>query len=186
MLRRSTTVLSLLASIAGCGGDGGDVERRIIEDVTWVALVDGDDPGALSHDDEPQTVRLSDFSAAGRPDTELILIVVAAGWCVPCQGEASALGDFAADYPEVAVLTTLFEDDQSNPADVEFARAWAETFSLTIPTIVDASFELGRYIDVNSMPTSILVDAHSMEILAVTIGADSGADPLASHRSLVD
>lgn len=172
----------------GCGGGGELDAPTFAEDLEWLALVDGDDAGSIVHDEEPRGVRLSDYAASGRPGTKAVVLLAAAGWCAPCQAEASVLSSFVATYePQgVSVLTAVIQDAQSNPADVEFGRLWAETFSLTIPTLIDSDFTTSRYFDIGAMPSAMLIDAQSLEILSVTIGADTGSDPLGKYRDLLD
>lgn len=162
--------------------------QMTVEDMEWLAFVDGDDPGEESYDDEPRLIRLSDYYASNQPGTRIIMLSAATGWCAPCQAEAAAMSSFAADYEPrgVAILTAVFQNADSEPADVEFTRLWAETFSLTIPVVVDAAFATGTYFDQSAMPSTMLVDADTLEILAIKTGAEVGPDPLAAHRDLLD
>jgi thiol-disulfide isomerase/thioredoxin len=158
------------------------------EDAAWEALVDSDDPGFESHDDEPRSVRLSDYGSATRPGTKVIVLVAATGWCAPCQAEASALNAFAKEYEPrgASVLTAVIENTDGDPADVEFARLWGRTFSLTVPIVVDSAFETRKYFDLDAMPSTMIIDADTLEIRTITVGADAGSDPLAKYRALVD
>ena len=186
MSYRLLFALSLLA--AGCSGSTLKPVAEVAGDAQFLALVDGDDPGDATDDDVPEMVRLRDFSADNRPGTKLIMLVAAAGWCGPCQVEASALSAFAADYKKrgVVVLTALIEDAQSKPATVAFARLWAHEFSVTVPLLIDSDFQTASYVDLNAMPTSVIIDAKTMSIRQTGVGADTGSDPLGKYRALLD
>lgn len=182
-------VLVAAAAVSGWGGCGGDdtAEPETLEDMALLAFVDDDADGACCNQ-EPRTVRLSDYFASNRPGTRIIMLNAAAGWCGPCMREAAALPAFAAAYEPrgVAVLTAVFQDQNGSPADSEFARTWAETFSLTTPTLIDTSFQTSRYFDVNTMPANMFVDAETLEILAIATGAETGDDPMQVYRELLD
>lgn len=170
----------------GCASTDPDPEPEVAADAEFLALIDGPDVGSGSDDDEPQLVRLGDFSAE-RP-TKLIMLVAAAGWCGPCQVEAGALNALAEDYADqgVVVVTALIEDAQSRPATVEFARLWAREFSLTVPVLIDSEFQTRSYIDLNAMPSSVIIDATTLKIRNAGVGADTGSDPFGKYRALLD
>jgi hypothetical protein len=102
--------------------------------------------------------------------------------------EAGALADFAATYEPrgVAILTAVFQDQNGDPAGADFVRLWAETFDLPVPVLIDTAFQTGRYFDAGAMPANLFVDAGTREILVVSTGADTGADPMQEYRDLLD
>lgn len=183
-------LLAVVAGMAGsgCGGGGGDTPpSETLEDMEFEAFVDSDGDGACCNE-EPRTIRLSDYYAENRPGTRIIMINAAAGWCGPCQREAAELSEFAAAYEPrgVVVLTAVFQDQNGAPADAAFAKTWAETFELSTPTLIDTSFQTGRYFDVNTMPANMFVDAETLEILEIATGAEPGDDPMQVYRELLD
>lgn len=181
-------LLALIAGMAGCGGGGGDTPpSETLEDLAFEAFIDSDGDGAC-YDEEPRTIRLSDYYAENRPGTRIIMINAAAGWCGPCMREAAELSEFAAAYESrgVVVLTAVFQDQNGAPADTAFAGIWAETFGLSTPTLIDTSFQTGRYFDVNTMPANMFVDAETLEILEIATGAEPGDDPMQVYRELLD
>ncbi|MEK6609043.1 MAG: hypothetical protein AABZ30_15400 [Myxococcota bacterium] len=179
----------------GGAGDGAAADGKPpdlcpsggIKDLEFLAFVD-DDGNGVSHDDAPRTLRLSDAFACNRPGTRILMINAAAGWCDPCQRESAALPAFAAEYGPrgVAIMTAIFQDQAGDPADQEFVHLWAETFSLSTPVLIDSKFLTERFIDVSAMPVNIFVDAETAEILTTATGADTGDDPLARYRDLLD
>jgi thiol-disulfide isomerase/thioredoxin len=185
MARRSEAIILVLLATA-CG-NGAPREREIVQDQEFLAFVDANGDG-LSFNDEPQTIRLSDYFASNRPGTEIVMVNAAAGWCGPCMVEASALKEFAAEYEPrgVAILTAVFQDQNFDPADSDFVREWAESFELSVPALIDSDFATSRYFDVNTMPANMFVDAKTGEILVVAAGAEPGTDPMREYRELLD
>ena len=56
------------------------------------------------------------------------MIVVGAGWCGPCQQEASQLQSIAEAYPDAQVLQLLAQDSNYNAPSQGFIEAWASQF----------------------------------------------------------
>lgn len=178
-------VLAVAAAVLGGVGCGGGAEAppvELLEDAELMGFPDGD----TSLD--PASIRLSDFFASSRPGTRILMINAAAGWCVPCMREAEAMSQFAATYlPQgVAIVTDIFQDQNGDPADVEFVRAWSASFELTIPQMIDDQFVLGQYLDANTMPANMFVDAETREILLIATGAETGDDPMREYRDVLD
>lgn len=175
----ATVALASLAA-AGCGG-GEPAPRETLVDLEFPAFVDGDVT-------ETRTVRLSDYFAENRPGTRIIMINAAAGWCVPCMREAGALAALAAEYEPrgVAILTAVFQDQNGDPADADFVRAWCSSFDLPVPVLIDTDFQTSMYFDAATMPANMFVDAETHEILQIATGAETGEDPLREYRELLD
>jgi thiol-disulfide isomerase/thioredoxin len=178
--RTAAALLGLALFGPGCGGGGSSSQK--LEDMQFSAFVGGDTGG------DPVTVKLSDYFASSQPDTRIIMISAAAGWCVPCMNEAAAMDDFAATYqPQgVAILTAVFQDNDANPADPAFVKAWVDAFSLTIPALIDSDFQTSAYFDVSAMPSTVFADAETLDILKITTGAAPGDDPMKDYRDLLD
>jgi thiol-disulfide isomerase/thioredoxin len=192
---RCVLVVALMAmAAAACSGDGdsggdgdgdgsdGGQGAETIDDLEFLAFLDGD-TGA-----EPVPVSLSDYAAEERPGTRVIMINAAAGWCAPCMREAEAMPQFAAEYEPrgVAILVAVFEDQNGDPADPDFVKAWVDTFELSVPALIDSSFQMGEYVDVNVMPVNVFVDAETLSILEIAQGAETGDDPMQEYRELLD
>jgi thiol-disulfide isomerase/thioredoxin len=182
MVKHAFMVAVAAAGFSGCGAGNGTAEPQTLEDMEFLGFVD------IAVDDQPRTIRLSDYYAENRPGTRIIMLSAAAGWCAPCMREASAMPDFAATYEPrgVAILTAVFQDQNGDPAEVEFVRTWAETFALTVPVLIDTSFQTGTYFDAGTMPANMFVDAETLEILKIATGAGTGDDPMQEYRELLD
>lgn len=178
-MRAMLAMLPVLA-MPGCGGDDPP-PRETIADLEFLAFVDADTT-------EPRTLRLSDYFAENRPGTRIIMINAAAGWCVPCMREAAAMPALADAYEPrgVVILTAVFQDQNGDPADAEFVRAWVDSFELSVPALIDTDFQTSAYFDVNTMPANMFVDAETREILQIATGAETGDDPLREYRELLD
>ena len=181
MVKRALMAAATVVAM-GCGATNDTSELDTLEDMEFLAFV------APAPGDEPRTVRLSDYYAENRPGTKIIMINAAAGWCVPCMREAAAMSEFAAAYESqgVAVLTAVFQDQNGDPADAAFVRAWVESFELSVPAFIDSTFQMNVYFDVNTMPANMFVDAETLEILQIATGADTGDDPMREYRELLD
>jgi hypothetical protein len=182
MIKHALRVAVAAIGFFGCGAGNGTPAPQTLEDMEFSGFVD------IAVDDQPRTIRLSDYYAENRPGTRIIMLSAAAGWCAPCMREASAMPDFAATYEPrgVAILTAVFQDQNGDPADAEFVRIWAETFDLTVPVLIDSSFQTGRYFDAGTMPAHMFVDAETLEILKIATGAGTGDDAMQEYRALLD
>ena len=183
---RFASGLFALALVTTACGDDPDPAKKIT-DLRFSALVDADGNG-MSHDDPVTSVNLLDYLASARPGTRLLMLNAAAGWCDPCQREAAALPAFQATYePQgVAIVSAVFEDPDGDPADEAFVRLWGETFTLSIPLLIDSEFQTDAYFEANVMPANMFVDAETAEIVLVATGAEPGTDPLRAYREFLD
>lgn len=181
---RAVAVAVAVAAGAGCGG-GATADTLV--DLEFAALVDTNGNGQC-YDDPVSVARFSDYLAARRSGTRVLMVNAAAGWCEPCQREAGGLAALQAEYGPrgVAILTAVFQDPTGAPSDEAFARLWAQTFSLSIPVLIDTQFQTGAYFQASVMPANLFVDAETGEILLVATGAEPGADPLRAYRDFLD
>lgn len=187
--RLSCALMAMFVTTAtsGCGAGPGETGQDTLEDMELLGFVDDDGDGRCWNE-EPREVRLSDYLAENRPGTRIIMLNAAAGWCGPCMREAAALPELAATYEPrgVAVLSAVFQDQNGDPAGIEFVRTWAETFGLATPMLIDGTFQTSKYFDVNTMPANMFVDAETGQILKIATGAETGDDPLREYRDLLD
>lgn len=108
------------------------------------------------------------------PDMKLLLITTAAGWCVACIEEQAVLQSLYDRYGErgLAVVSAVFEDEYSQPANAAYVSRWRRTHKSSFSTVADEGFILGRYYDSNLTPMVMFVDVDSMRILSLKTGFD--------------
>lgn len=95
---------------------------------------------------------------------KLTLIDISAGWCSPCADQASTLdSEIYEPFRDsgLQVISILFEDAKTFPANATFCKQWTSDFGLTSPVLYDPVFQkLSAYFaDVSSStPVNLLVD----------------------------
>ena len=106
---------------------------------------------------------------------KLLLITTTAGWCKACIEEQPVLKAFHEEWSSkgLAVMVAYFEDSLFNPATVELAAQWKETYELPFPVVADIPFVLSNYYDEQSTPMNMLVDVETMTMLSISTGTDS-------------
>lgn len=93
----------------------------------------------------------------------LVLLNVAAGWCVPCMAETQAVeADVHRPYcPRgLRIVQVLFEDDNGAPAHADFCKKWRAKFGLTFPVLMDPDFTTKKFFPgtiSGSTPLNLLV-----------------------------
>jgi thiol-disulfide isomerase/thioredoxin len=164
--------------LAGCGGGGGEVgpSDRSAYPAGPYGATQGDVIEALSF----TTADGGDYGLAdifADPDTSLLLLSTAAGWCTACIEEQGALEELATTHGPagLAVMVAVFEDRDYLPATPELAGAWQEEHGLTFPVVADPDFVLSAYYDSALTPMNMIVDVNTMTILRISTGWDPSA-----------
>ncbi|NRA31995.1 MAG: hypothetical protein HRU17_01520 [Polyangiaceae bacterium] len=132
------------------------------------------DPSAAQFDSESMSeICLSDFYDPTGNTSRILHISTSAGWCASCgteyQGTASR-PSLSARWQQrraqgFAVLGTLFQDNNENPATPADASIWTELYNVDFPFAVDPSFQLGLYADESVQPFNMLIDTTTMTII---------------------
>jgi len=139
------------------------------------------DPSAANFDPaQLEPIALSDFyDPDGTKGYELLLLNTAAVWCGACKNEHGGTADspslsehYDALGPRgLVILSALFQDASSNPATEKNLEAWAKTFGTNFPFVLDPEYQLGgRYVDPQTAPLNLIVDARTMKLLLGTTG----------------
>ena len=107
----------------------------------------------------------------------LLLISTGAGWCTACIEEQPQLEAWAAKYKDqgLKVVMTVFEDANTIAADVAYANKWKSENNLTIPVLADGDAQFSSYYDASLAPMNMIVEACTMKIVRIIIGADASA-----------
>ena len=117
---------------------------------------------ALPDEGTIQPAGLNEFegmiSGASRP----VVVNVWASWCAPCRAEAPLLARAEKRYRgKVAFLGVLSRD--SPAAGLKFMR----TYAMTYPSVVDVTSEIGPYLQVKGLPTTLVFDRHGALVTRV-------------------
>ncbi len=163
-------------------GPYGSGPEDVMRNHQWVGWVDNNGDGD-QYNDGVRLFELGEYHTATDPDAKIIMLSAAAGWCGPCRAEANGSSRMMSDYGSrgVRFATAIFEDDGGAPVDRDYVKQWGETFNLAYTTLVDSTFQMGRYFDENAMPMNMFVDARDMKIIVVTNGFDEQ-----SFRDILD
>lgn len=135
------------AAVTRLGGDDG-------------AEGTGDGGGDVSATAAPQDARIfTGTTLDGQPfdlaDYEGAPVVVNfwASWCGFCGAEMPELIEFAARHPEVKVVGVAVNDEE------EAARAAADQWGLTFPSVLDPEGTIFAGFDGQGLPTTVFFDA---------------------------
>ncbi|HEX6275760.1 MAG TPA: hypothetical protein VFZ53_22115 [Polyangiaceae bacterium] len=155
-------------------GPYGSTRGAVIADHTFLGWRD---PVRSAYDENRlEEVRLSDFHDPRGGRTELIVINASAVWCPACRTEMATIDaqGLAEAYGRagVALLGTLFEDARGRPATPRDLALWGNelSFRVAFPLVLDPALKLGPYFAQSVTPLNLVVDANTMEILAVFMG----------------
>ena len=137
------------------------------------------DPVGVNYDvSQLAPVKLGDFYDPNGVQTELLVLNASAVWCVVCQGEMrdmNAQGTYQAfQARKVQILSTLFEDAQSNPAKPSDLSLWGSSAvrEIAFPLVLDPALKMGIYFTSDATPLNLVVDARTMRIIDVMMGYD--------------
>jgi len=104
----------------------------------------------------------------------VLVLVVSAVWCGPCQYEsAELLPEEHAKYgSRGAEFLLLLADGPSPGSPAEFGNltAWTNKYETAFPAVIDPSYTLGSQFSSNAFPANILIDTETMEVLEVVAG----------------
>jgi hypothetical protein len=178
---RKTLLLFVSALLVACtpdtGGPDGPVDRGVYPEGPF-GTEEGDVLAPLAFQRDTGEDYSFDADVYADESNRLLLLTTAAGWCTACIEEQGQLEAFHND-PEIeglAIVVSIFEDQNFQPATPEVAAGWRETHSLSFDVIVDAENQLGDedsgYYDPALTPMNMMVDIDTMEILRIQTGWD--------------
>ncbi len=121
--------------------------------------------------------KLTDNSVHPRPladyrnnaKLKLLLILVAAEWCVPCKNEQKDLVPLYQDYQKaggkVEFLEIIAQDAKGNVATIMDVDKWASQFSIPFEMAADPDKALAPYYNLSVFPMQMLVRTSDMQIV---------------------
>ncbi|MBX2800995.1 MAG: TlpA family protein disulfide reductase [Myxococcales bacterium] len=108
-------------------------------------------PNFAIEDQFSDLLKLHDFC------DQVVLLVAAAQWCVPCQQEALINETLWQEHREdgLIIITLFGESSQGTPANAADQEAWVDAFGLTHPVAIDFSFAThASYLSANNISTA--------------------------------
>lgn len=138
--------------------------------------------------DEERAIELADFwnptgedvfpeesiFGAGELKPTVLMVVVSAVWCGPCQYESQEIlpEDHAKYAPRGAQFLLQLADGPSagSPAELSHLKSWTTKYETNFPAAVDPKYQLGSLFPSSAFPANILIDTRTMEIIVVVTG----------------
>jgi thiol-disulfide isomerase/thioredoxin len=142
--------------------------------------------GLRTHDAPAlEAVSFADFyDPEGALPAKLLFVNAGAIWCSPCRAEATELPSIAQKLgADVAFLSVLFQgEDGKIPANETDLHTWADGFSLPFWVVIDPTYQIGAYFDLNTPPFSMLIDPKSMKVVERVVGKPASLEQfIAQH-----
>ncbi len=137
------------------------------------------DPRAANFDPQHlEKVELADFynPDGSKSDVDFIVLNASAVWCSVCRSEYRHIinADIYGTYRPrgLEILGVLFEDVNYDPAKPSDLVVWGgpDGFDLPFGLVLDPAFKTGAYFGSDATPMNLLIDAHTMRIIEVTMG----------------
>lgn len=157
------------------GADEGSIIKNYSFSVGW------SNPKAVAYDLaqlDAAPIQLSDFyNPTGAEDqSEVMLVNTAALWCQACRVEHADLDERLAEFGPrgLVILSTLFQDAKSQPAEPIHLQVWAQQFEIAFPFVLDPEYQMGDFALASKAPLNLVVDLRTMEILLKVTG-DGGS-----------
>lgn len=104
------------------------------------------------------------FQNDGWSDAAATVVIISAGWCVPCQMEAGQIERELGPYVArgVRVVTVLVQDPNHTAITPTFCGTWTSRYHLTIPVLMDPAQILQPYYPGLAFPGNLIVDARGV------------------------
>jgi len=93
-------------------------------------------------------------------DGKPVLFDFWASWCVPCRIAVPGLNALAEDNPNIHLVGVITDD----PGDFEQARSFITKTKMAYPSIIDIPEKLSDALQVEALPTLLLLDAKGKEL----------------------
>lgn len=164
-------------------GPYGVAVGQIIPNFDFVGYAN---PGSST--DEESVIELADFYnptgedvfpeesiyGPGELKPTVLVVVVSAVWCGPCQFESAKLlpGEYEKYGPRGAEFFLQLADGPAagSPAELSHLKSWTTKYETLFPAAIDPKYQLGSLFPSSAFPANILIDTRTMEILEVVSG----------------
>ena len=156
-------------------GPYGQTKGSVIENRKWMGYADtAADPDDDPFNEPPHEISLADFYQGNDPKSRLLVTIESAGWCGPCQEEASHLRQIATPWQPRGIhfLTGMWQNPDGSQGTLEYSKEWGTMFDQNTPIVADPDSLLGSGFGGEGIPFLILIDTKTMKILDFPWGAD--------------
>jgi len=106
---------------------------------------------------------------AGELKPTVLLVVISAVWCYPCQIENEEVlpGEHAEYHPRGAEFILQLSDGPNYgiPAEFKHLISWTTKYDTAWPAIIDPSSKMMELADADAFPANILIDTKTMQIV---------------------
>lgn len=113
---------------------------------------------------------------AGRAKPKIIVMVVSASWCGPCQAEAATdIPEKRAEYgDDVVFLSTLLQGPTGEPATFLDLENWTKAYPVDYPMAVDPADQIFSLYPRAAFPANMMIRTDTMQIVrAVNAAPDA-------------
>lgn len=126
------------------------------------------------------------FATTNFADSRVTLVLLSAGWCVPCQRETAQLeAQINSRYRDmgVRVVQVLVQGPTtSSPITASFCAQWATRYGISNPVLMDPRAITSEYAPMQAYPSNLVVDGRG-RIRWRHYGSETG---LAEMRAQID
>ncbi len=107
---------------------------------------------------------------------KVIVISFGAMWCGPCRSEVPELVELYSTYKDqgLVVMECVYQDEDSNSADLSDLARWMSEFGITYPVFGDDDRSTVDSWGFNSIPYNVVIDRNFV-IRAIIIGYVAGS-----------
>ena len=101
------------------------------------------------------------FAGENWENSSMTVIIISAGWCVPCQREAAQIqGQLVEPFRDrgVRVIGVLVQDQNHNAINSAFCNTWVTRYNMQIPMLQDPRFTLQPFVPNAAFPGNVIVD----------------------------
>jgi thiol-disulfide isomerase/thioredoxin len=128
-----------------------------------------------------------DFYGPDYCQSTATVMVISAGWCVPCQMEAPMIQSLITeDFADrgVRVITVYAQNPDGSTPDDTNCTHWKNQFHLTSHMLRDPNGDTQRYVPMNAFPSNVIIDQNG-NIYDVLYGTERGLSTMVSDVEAV-
>jgi hypothetical protein len=143
------------------GTVGTTLGSLVNSNLTWQGFPEGAD--------QATTIRITDYlDCDGSRGINALLVDTSATWCEACQVEAKTFDAKIANgwqQKGIHVLTLMVENAASQPATLQTAQQWKQTYQLTTAVAADPGYSFVGSSSSIGLPLEVVVDPRTMKIV---------------------